>query len=131
MDTEFDLKAAGGADAYMAKCGSRTVLVMLADKWVLLLLSALGKGPQRFGALRRRVDGITQKMLTQTLRNLERDGLVTRTVFPTTPPSVEYGLTELGKSATGLVDQVRKWAEDNVDRIAVSRQAYDEAASCD
>ena len=126
MDTMFNLRLAGGADAYLSKCPSRTVLVMLSDKWTLLMLCALSTGPRRFGELHRRLDGITHKMLSQTLRTLERDGLVTRTVYATVPPSVEYALTDLGMSATNLVEEVRQWAEIHVDDVLESRVKYDD-----
>jgi DNA-binding HxlR family transcriptional regulator len=125
MGTRFDLRAAGGIDVYLRNCPSRTVLDLLSDKWTLLVISALAAGPMRFGALRRRLDGITQKMLTQTLRNLERDGLVNRTVYATMPPSVEYSLTRLGMSTTGLMDSIRAWAESHVSEVLVAREAYD------
>jgi DNA-binding HxlR family transcriptional regulator len=125
MDIIVDLRLAGGADAYLSKCPSRTVLVMLSDKWTLLVLCGLGGGPKRFGELRRLLDGITHKMLSQTLRTLERDGLVTRTVYATVPPSVEYALTDLGTSATKLMDEIRNWAEEHVNDVLTARTAYD------
>ena len=126
MDTNIDLRSAGGADAYLANCPSRTVLVMLSDKWTLLLLGALSPGPKRFGQLHRRLDGITHKMLSQTLRTLVRDGLITRTVHDTMPPSVEYALTDLGSSATLLVDHIRDWAERYVEDVLTARMNYDQ-----
>lgn len=131
MDTNLDMRAYGGADAYLRKCPSRTVLDVLANKWTTLTMALLLGGPLRFGELRRRLDGITQKSLTQTLRNLERDGLVTRTVYPTVPPRVEYALTELGTNASRLADSIRLWAQDHVSEILVSREAYDERATLD
>jgi len=125
MDIYGSIELAGSADAYMQKCPSRTVLAMLSDKWVLLVLGALGRGPQRFGVLRKKLDGITQKMLSQTLRALERDGLITRTVYPTAPPSVEYALTALGHSATELVSQIRLWAETHAEEVLDSRERFD------
>jgi DNA-binding HxlR family transcriptional regulator len=125
MDTEIDLRLAGGVDAYLRNCPSRTVLDLLSDKWTLLLIGALSRGPRRFGELRRRLDGITQKMLSQTLRRLERDGLLTRTVHPTTPPSVEYALTELGRSTIRLLDGIRAWAETHVREVLAARASYD------
>jgi DNA-binding HxlR family transcriptional regulator len=128
MDTKLDMRAYGGADAYLQKCPSRTVLELLANKWVTLTLTFLTDGPRRFGELRRRLDGITQKSLTQTLRLLERDGLVTRTVYPTVPPRVEYALTPLGESAGELAAHIRLWAEDHADEIVRAREAYTERA---
>ena len=89
----------------------------------MLVICALAGGPKRFGELRRRLDGITQKMLSQTLRSLERGGLVTRTVYATTPPSVEYALTELGTSTTKLLDDIRNWAETHVWEVVAARES--------
>jgi DNA-binding HxlR family transcriptional regulator len=125
MYTDIDLRQLGGADVYLRNCPSRTVLDLLSDKWTLLVICALAGGPRRFGELRRRLDGITQKMLSQTLRSLERDGLLTRTVYPTTPPSVEYALTKLGTSVTHLIDDIRMWAETHVAEVLASRETYD------
>ena len=85
----------------------------------------------RFGELRRRLDGITQKSLTQTLRSLERDGLVTRTVYPTIPPRVDYQLTELGQSASALLEDLRVWAEHHMPAVMESRGEYDRSHSDD
>lgn len=119
----------GGADAYARHCPSRTVLELLSDKWTLLVIGKLADGPRRFGELRRSIDGVTQKMLTQTLRSLERDGLLTRTVFDTAPPSVEYELTDLGASTTTLLDEIRQWSETHVLRVLASRDRYDKLAT--
>ena len=119
----------GGADAYQRNCPSRTVLELLSDKWTLLVICRLAQAPQRFGELRRSIDGVTQKMLTQTLRSLERDGLVERTVFATAPPSVQYALTELGTSSTRLLDEIRQWSEIHVLQVMASREAYDKRAA--
>ncbi|MFI6509756.1 winged helix-turn-helix transcriptional regulator [Streptosporangium sp. NPDC050855] len=97
----------------------------IANKWTCLLVDALQDGPVRFGVLRRRLDGITQKSLTQTLRAMERDGMVIRTVYPTIPPRVEYGLSSLGHSVVRLMNGVRTWCEENVAEIVTSRTAYD------
>jgi len=131
VDTTQCSPGAGGlapADAYLRNCASRTVIEVLANKWTCLLLGALADGPRRFGELRRRLDGITQKSLTQTLRNLERDGVVTRTVFPTIPPRVDYELTDLGRSVLVFTDGLRVWAEAHVDQIRSARTAYDDRA---
>jgi DNA-binding HxlR family transcriptional regulator len=102
MDTTLpDLRAFGGAEAFLRVCKPRVVLDIFTGKWSALVLGALLDGPRRFNELRRTLDGITQKMLSQTLRSLERDGLVSRTVYPTIPPRVDYALTGLGRSATG------------------------------
>jgi DNA-binding HxlR family transcriptional regulator len=123
-----DLRACGGADAFLRTCPSRAVLDLIANKWVCLVVVALHQRGMRFGELRRRLDGVTQKMLTQTLRDLERAGLVNRSVYPSVPPRVEYSLTELGVSASGLLDAIRTWAQDHMDEIKVARIAYDERA---
>jgi len=124
MDTTVEVQTCERADAYLRTCPSRTVLDVLGSKWVALVVPTLRTGPMRFGALRRRLDGITQKTLTQTLRNLERDGLVARTVHPTSPPSVEYGLTELGHSASDLLEQMRVWAETHLTHVLDARRRY-------
>ncbi|WP_042403786.1 winged helix-turn-helix transcriptional regulator [Streptacidiphilus carbonis] len=129
MGTTSDLRFFGGADAYLAACPSRQILDVLANKWTMLVMGALADGPLRFGVLRRKLDGITQKMLTQTLRSLERDGLVTRTVYPTIPPRVEYGSTELGRSVSGLLAAVKEWSEHHIDTVLDARAAYDERAA--
>lgn len=126
MDTIPDLREFGGADAYLRTCPSRTVLDLLANKWVTLIVPALRGGPMRFSQLRRRLDGITQKSLTQALRGLERDGLITRSVYPTIPPRVDYALTNLGRSASGLLEAMRTWAEHHMAEIITARAAYDD-----
>lgn len=102
------------------------MLDVLANKWTMLIIGALGGGPMRFGELRRRLDGITQKMLSQTLRMLERDGLVTRTVYPTIPPRVEYAHTDLGRNVGELLDAIRIWSEAHIVEILTARAAYNE-----
>ncbi|MFI0901333.1 winged helix-turn-helix transcriptional regulator [Streptomyces sp. NPDC020983] len=131
MGTTDGLRFRGGADAYLAACPSRQILDVLANKWTMLVMGALSGGPLRFGELRRRLDGVTQKMLTQTLRTLERDGLVTRTVFPTIPPRVDYAATPLGESVTALMRAIRAWSEDNIDAVLDARDAYDARAAED
>ncbi|MEU8411281.1 winged helix-turn-helix transcriptional regulator [Amycolatopsis japonica] len=112
-------------------CPSRTVIEVLANKWALYVLGAIRRyeRPMRFSELRRLLDGITQKMLTQTLRSLERDGLIRRDVYPTVPPRVEYGLTPLGVDVGRLTNAVAEWAVENVDQILASRSAFDEKAT--
>lgn len=101
------------------------LLSRIGDKWSVLVVSLLGKGPLRFSALRRRIDGISQKMLTATLRSLERDGFVTRTVFPTTPPQVEYELTALGRDLLCPVGALADWARANQARVDEARNKFD------
>jgi DNA-binding HxlR family transcriptional regulator len=127
--TTPELRELGGADAYLRDCASRDVLDLLSSKWVCLVIGALAPGPMRFGALRRRLDGITQKMLTRTLRDLERSGLVDRKVFPTTPPQVEYGLTPLGENVGALMGAIRSWAEEHMGDISRARERYDARAA--
>lgn len=100
------------------------LLSRVGDKWTVLVVGVLGAGPMRFNALRRRVGDISQKMLATTLRNLERDGFVTRTVTPTTPPQVEYALTDLGRGLLAPVRALADWTIANADRIEAARAAY-------
>jgi len=108
-------------------CPVRDVIDHLGDKWSTLLLSLLATGPKRFGALRRAVPDISQRMLTQTLRDLQRDGLIEREVFPTKPPSVEYSLSPLGVSLQGPLNALIAWAMEHHNAIRASRARYDEA----
>jgi DNA-binding HxlR family transcriptional regulator len=103
------------------------VLDRVGDKWSVLVVVMLGGGPKRFNELRRSIASISQRMLTLTLRGLERDGLVTRTMFPTIPPRVDYELTELGRSLLGPVDALGAWARQNRARIQQARQRFDAA----
>ncbi|MEU4762599.1 helix-turn-helix domain-containing protein [Actinosynnema sp. NPDC023794] len=128
MYTTPDLRTHGGADAYLRTCASRAVLDLLTNKWVCLVVGALRPGTLRFGELRRRLDGVTQKMLTQTLRDLERAGLVHRAVYPSVPPRVEYSLTPLGDNVGGLMDAIRVWSETHIDDIRAAQEEYDRKA---
>jgi len=103
------------------------VLARIGDKWSVLIVSRLGNGPMRFNELRREIGGISQRMLTLTLRNLERDGLVTRTVFPTVPPRVDYELTALGRSLLVPVTALGDWAIRNRTKIEEARAKFDAA----
>lgn len=102
-------------DAYSAQCPCRALLDLLANKWSALAIGALGEGPQRFGALQRRLQGISPKVLTQTLRHLEDVGILDRIVYPAVPLHVEYSLTPLGQSAAIPLTGLRTWVEDNID----------------
>ncbi len=107
-------------------CGAiRETLSKVGDKWSLLIISILSDAPLRFNELRRRINGISQRMLTRTLRELERDGLVTRTVTPTTPPSVEYALNDLGRSLLEPVKALIAWIMANYPNISKSQQKFD------
>src|SRR6478672_2099551 len=101
------------------------VLSRVGDKWTILVVSELGNGPKRFNEIRRALGSISQRMLTLTLRGLERDGLVTRTVFPTIPPRVDYELTRLGRSLLEPVSGIGLWARQNRAAIADARQRFD------
>jgi DNA-binding HxlR family transcriptional regulator len=105
------------------------VLSRVGDKWTVLVVSDLGAGPKRFSEIRRALGSISQRMLTLTLRALERDGLVTRTVFPTIPPKVEYELTRLGRSLLVPVNGLGLWARQNRKAIEDARQRFDSADS--
>lgn len=103
----------------------REVLNRVGDKWSVLVIRLLGEGPQRFNELRRTIEGISQRMLTLTLRGLERDGLVTRTQFPTIPPRVEYALTPLGKTLLKPVQALASWADQHRVELQAARDAFD------
>ena len=106
-------------------CEAREILALVGDKWSAYIIATLSDGALRFSELRRRIEGISQRMLTLTLRGLERDGLVTRTVHPTVPPSVEYALTRLGRTLIEPVMALVSWAEKNRARIQEARDAFD------
>ncbi|YCK82054.1 helix-turn-helix transcriptional regulator [Arthrobacter sp. D3-18] len=108
-------------------CPSRVVFQRIGDKWASLVIQVLGDGPVRFSELRKMVNVVTPKVLTQTLRALERDGLITRTVYAQVPPRVEYQLTALGESLLRPLTMLRHWAESHVPTILEARDAYDEA----
>jgi DNA-binding HxlR family transcriptional regulator len=113
-------------DAFLAECPSRQLLDRISDKWVTLVLAALGSdGPMRYSELARRLAGVSQKMLTQTLRSLERDGLITRTVTPTVPVTVTYELTDLGLSLQQLMHGLKDWAESHMGEVLANRSQYD------
>lgn len=116
------------ADPFNRNCGSRKVLDRIGDRWSVLVVLTLADGDKRYGELAERVDGISQKMLTQTVRAMERDGLLIRTVHPVIPPRVEYRLTELGGSLAEAFCGVWVWAARNLDHIEASREAFDARA---
>ncbi|MFF1493365.1 winged helix-turn-helix transcriptional regulator [Streptomyces sp. NPDC058304] len=109
------------ADVYSAKCPTRQVLDHISGKWTILVVDALLEGTLRYTDLMRRIEGVSQKMLTQTLRGLEADGFVTRTVYPTIPPRVEYDLTELGRSLAEPITALRHWTETHINEIERAR----------
>jgi DNA-binding HxlR family transcriptional regulator len=112
-------------DVFQRQCPTRLVLDRIADKWTLLVLLRLDAAPCRFNQLRREIDGISQKVLSQTLRTLERDGLVDRKVFATVPVTVEYTITPLGRTLTGTVAALREWAEHNIETVLEAQRRYD------
>jgi DNA-binding HxlR family transcriptional regulator len=131
-------EAKAGYDAFLAACPSRQLLDRISDKWVALVLSALGgdgprpggpstdgSRPMRYSELAHRISGVSQKMLTQTLRSLERDGLLTRTVTATVPVTVTYELTDLGRSLQLVMRGIKEWAEGNMSEVLARRDDYD------
>jgi DNA-binding HxlR family transcriptional regulator len=115
-------------NVYNELCPTRLVLHRIADKWTVMIAGRLAAGTLRFGELKREIGGISQKMLTQSLRGLERDGLVSRTVYPEVPPRVEYALTPLGRTLVGVLEQIRGWAEGNIESVLAAQKAFDDRA---
>ena len=113
------------ANVFNAGCPARAVLDVLAEKWALLLVHRLSQGAARTSELRRGIGGISEKMLIQTLRRLERSGFVARRSFPEVPPRVEYSLTALGASLSGPITALDRWVEGNIGDIAVAQRAFD------
>lgn len=112
-------------DAELAVCPSRKLLDQISDKWVGLVVMSLSDGPKRYSEILRQLAGISQKMLTRTLRVLERDGALTRTVTAAVPVRVDYALTPLGESLFGVFEQLRTWAEENMPEVERSRAEFD------
>lgn len=112
-------------NAYEAGCPTRLVLDRIADKWTVLIVGRLAPGARRFGELRRAIAGISPKVLTQKLRELERDGVLTRRIYPSVPPKVEYRLTPLGQTLIGLLDAIRDWSETHIEAVVAAQRAYD------
>ncbi|MBB5160053.1 winged helix-turn-helix transcriptional regulator [Saccharopolyspora phatthalungensis] len=121
MSTRCDTGQHDHHDVYEAQCPCRAMLDLLANKWSALAIGALEEGPHRFGALQRRLQGISPKVLTQTLRRLEDVGLVDRTIYPAVPLHVEYELTQLGRSAAVPLNNLRTWVEENLDLTTAQR----------
>lgn len=122
-------RARAAYDAYIAECPTRHLLDRISDKWVSLVINALADGPRRYGDLSRRIAGVSDKMLTQTLRTLERDGLVTRTVTPSVPVRVDYALTPLGTSLLPVMQAIKTWAERHMAEVQAARTAYDRGSA--
>ena len=116
-------------DSFLADCPSRLVLDRISDKWVTLVIASLADGPRRFSEVSRQLAGVSQKMLTQTLRTLERDGLVSRTVTASVPVRVDYELTALGHSLLDPIKHLKAWAEDHVPEVRGAQEAYDRRIS--
>lgn len=121
----LQLKQAKVWNVYDAKCPTRLVLSRIADKWTVLVVTALECETKRFSTLQREIGGVSQKMLTQTLRGLERDGLIKRTIYPTVPPKVEYSLTALGRTLVVMLDAIRAWSETNIEEVLKAQSKYD------
>jgi DNA-binding HxlR family transcriptional regulator len=115
-------------DAFLRSCPTNQLLDRISDKWVSLIVSALAAGPMRYSDLARKIAGVSPKMLTQTLRSLERDGILTRTVTPSVPVRVDYELTPLGLSLSLLLTAVKDWAECHFDEVHRARERYDRQA---
>jgi DNA-binding HxlR family transcriptional regulator len=129
MTTALGLQLSNRLDpALTAACPIRDVLDRIGDKWSVLIVGHLKDGPVRFGALRRGIGDISQRMLTETLRHLQRDGLIYRKVYPTVPPSVEYGLTDLGRSLLVPLDKLVEWSAQNHEVVKKARRVFDKAA---
>jgi DNA-binding HxlR family transcriptional regulator len=120
-----DVAGVSEANVYAEACPSRAILELVADKWTLLILPALRRGPKRNGDLMRLIEGVSQKMLTQTLRELERNGIIRRIDYGEVPPRVEYELTDLGQSLSGAVRKLGGWAEQNFAAVLVARREFE------
>ncbi|MFD9328575.1 winged helix-turn-helix transcriptional regulator [Streptomyces sp. NPDC060065] len=116
-------------DAFIRSCPTHQLLDRISDKWVSLVVSALASGSMRYSDLTRKIAGVSPKMLTQTLRSLERDGIVTRTITPSVPVRVDYELTPLGTSLSHLLSAVKDWAELHIEQVNKARDHYDTTPS--
>lgn len=110
----------------LATCPSRTSLARIANKWTAMIVIALSDGSLRFGEVRAAVDGISGKVLAETLRELERDGIVTRTAYDEMPPRVEYALTPLGETLRDPLAALGRWAESHIEEVQAARESYDD-----
>ena len=112
-------------NVYDQRCPTRLALDRIADKWTVLIVGCLASETHRFGELRREISGISPKVLTQKLRELERDGVITRKIYASVPPKVEYSLTPLGQTLIGLLDSIRVWAESHIEAVLEAQVEYD------
>jgi len=119
------VKASMKPNTYAANCPTRQILDRVGDKWAVLILLLVRDEPMRFNALRRAIEGISQKMLSQVLKSLERDGLIRRRVIATVPVTVEYSITPLGATLSKAVDALRDWAESNLKEVLSAQRRYD------
>lgn len=127
MTAEQPETARFSANAYCSACPTRLVLDRIADKWTVLVLGLLTAEPVRFNEIRRRIEGLSQKVLSQTLKQLERDGLVDRTAIATVPVTVQYSITPLGRTLVSAVDALRIWAETHIQDVLAAQSRYDSA----
>ncbi|HKU67743.1 MAG TPA: helix-turn-helix domain-containing protein [Candidatus Baltobacteraceae bacterium] len=126
METITNLPLPSDAEVYQGNCPTRAILSRIADKWTTLIIGILAQHEsRRFNELKRTIGGISQKMLTQTLRDLERDGLVKRTMYPEIPPRVEYALTPLGKTLCGPISALTQWAHDHIEEVKRAQSEFD------
>lgn len=117
-------------DVYSQNCPTRLLLDHIADKWATLVLWRISDGPIRFNQLRREIQGISTKVLSQALKRLGRDGLVAREVFPTVPVTVEYSITPLGQTLADKIAAVTAWAEENIEAVLAAQERYDRECDC-
>jgi DNA-binding HxlR family transcriptional regulator len=124
-NTENASRGRQAFNVYMENCPTRLVLDRIADKWALLILRLLAGEPRRFNRIKREIEGISQKVLSQTLKDLERDGLVSRRAFATVPVTVEYSVTDLGRTLTDVASSISRWAETNIKAVLAAQAKYD------
>jgi DNA-binding HxlR family transcriptional regulator len=124
VDTNTAVRAPEASNPHAACKAVVETLARIGDKWTVMVVGALSKGPIRYSEIRRRVEGISQRMLTLTLKGLEQDGLVTRTMYPTIPPRVDYELTELGRKLILPLRALSKWARENRPAMLAAREAF-------
>jgi DNA-binding HxlR family transcriptional regulator len=124
VDTNTAVRAPEASNPHAACKAIVETLARIGDKWTVMVVGALSKGPIRYNEIRRRVEGISQRMLTLTLKGLEQDGLVTRTMYPTIPPRVDYELTELGRKLIGPLRALAEWARENRPAMLAAREVF-------